>query len=161
MYPNQLKKKKITCGEEGAPKLTSCLDLGSQDVQEIQHVCDFEVAKENLVYKLPNSLHLRWHKTSCPGRNYRIRCVGPEFHETGGTHPALLLCTPQQSCPAHGQKLQAPKSNFARSLRVTGHSKCLSRLCNKWFWKASLNVQFQNPNQTFISSVQVGVFMHL
>lgn len=122
-------------------------------------ICDFEVAKGKpcLWASLPNSLHLRWFNCSFQGRNDRTQSVAPEFHEAGETHPALQLCKPQQSSPGHGQKLQAPKSNFARSLRVTGHSKCLSRLRNKRFWKASLSVQFQNSNQTFIASVQLFV----
>lgn len=36
--------------EQHVPKLTSCLDLGTQDMPEIQHLWGFEVAKANLIY---------------------------------------------------------------------------------------------------------------
>lgn len=42
-------QKDSGCKEQRAPKLASCLDLGTQDMPEIQHLCDFEVAKANLV----------------------------------------------------------------------------------------------------------------
>lgn len=45
-------KKDSGCREQRAQKLNSCLDLGTQDMPEIQHLCDFEVAIANLVYVL-------------------------------------------------------------------------------------------------------------
>lgn len=103
-YPNQ---PKSCCREQHDAKLRSCLDWVTQGVPEIQHLCDFEVAKANLIYALhwlPHSVHQRWLNCISAIKNDRIQFVAAECHEAGETHPARKLSKPQQLCPGRAQK---------------------------------------------------------